>query len=63
MLVLNRREQERIRIGDDITIVIVRVKGEHVRVGIEAPDDVEVHREEVYLQIKAGLRRDPRRED
>lgn len=47
MLVLSRRKNERLFIGDDIVITIVRVAGGAVRVGIEAPNDVQVQREEV----------------
>jgi len=47
MLVLTRRPQEQIRIGDDITITILRVKGNTVRVGVEAPRDVRVVRGEL----------------
>ena len=47
MLVLSRRENERLFIGDNIVITIVRVAGGAVRVGIEAPNDVQVRREEV----------------
>lgn len=47
MLVLTRKEQEQIRIGDSITITIVRIKGNTVRVGIEAPRDVHVVRSEL----------------
>jgi carbon storage regulator len=47
MLVLTRKEGERIRIGDDITIIIARVQGDRVRVGIEAPDSIKVVREEL----------------
>jgi carbon storage regulator len=47
MLVLSRRENERLFIGDNIVITIVRVAGGAVRVGIEAPDVVQVQREEV----------------
>ena len=47
MLVLSRKEKERLFIGDNIVITIVRVTGGAVRVGIEAPNDVQVQREEV----------------
>ena len=51
MLVLSRKVKEAIRIRDDITIVIVEIRGDKVRLGIEAPKDVTVHRLEVYNQI------------
>lgn len=52
MLVLSRKQDERIRIGDDITITLVDIRGDKVRLGIDAPDSVAVHREEVWLAIK-----------
>ena len=52
MLVLTRKSGEGIRIGDDIKIVIVEIKENHVRIGIEAPLNQTVHREEIYLKIK-----------
>lgn len=52
MLVLSRYVNERIKIGDDITILVVEVNGNKVRLGIEAPRSLPVHREEVYNQIK-----------
>ncbi len=53
MLVLSRRKDEKIVIGDDITIMVIDVRGDKVRLGIEAPPEVTVHREEVYQAIKA----------
>lgn len=52
MLVLSRKKNEVINIGDNIRITIVDVRGDNVRIGIEAPNDVSVHREEVYDAIK-----------
>lgn len=52
MLILTRRTGETLRIGDDVTLTILDVKGGTVRIGISAPKDVSVHREEVYLRIK-----------
>ena len=52
MLVLSRKKGERIMIGDNITIVIVEVRGDKVRIGVEAPKDVPVHRDTVYEAIK-----------
>lgn len=54
MLVLSRNIDEKIRIGEDITIVVVDVQGGKVRLGIEAPRTVPVHREEIYDQVKAN---------
>jgi carbon storage regulator len=51
MLVLTRKRNERIVINDDITIVIVEIRGDKVRIGIEAPEEVTVHRQEIYDAI------------
>ena len=53
MLVLSRRRDETIMIGDDIEISIVDIKGDTVRIGINAPRNVSVHRKEIYEAIKA----------
>ena len=47
MLVLSRKEQERVKLGDEITVTIVRVSGDKVRLGIEAPKDIRVLRDEL----------------
>lgn len=52
MLVLSRKENESIRIGDGITVVVVKIKGENVRIGIGAPLEVPVDRQEVYEKKK-----------
>ncbi len=52
MLVLTRRLNQSIKIGDDIEIMIIEVRGDQVRLGVTAPRDVSVHRKEVYLQIQ-----------
>ncbi|MHB8969648.1 MAG: carbon storage regulator CsrA [Pirellulaceae bacterium] len=52
MLVLSRKKNESIVINDDITIVVVEIRGDKVRLGIEAPKEVPVHRREVYDAIK-----------
>ncbi len=52
MLVLSRKKNESIVINDQITIVVVEIRGDKVRLGIEAPKDVPVHRREVYEAIK-----------
>lgn len=52
MLVLERKRNEIIRISDDITIVVVAIRGEKVRLGVEAPREVSVHRGEVYERIQ-----------
>ncbi|HAN97738.1 MAG TPA: carbon storage regulator [Planctomycetaceae bacterium] len=52
MLVLSRHRDESIMIGDDVVITIVDIRGDKVRLGIEAPTDIPVHRQEVYEAIK-----------
>ena len=52
MLVLSRKKNESIVINDDITIVVVEIRGDKVRLGVEAPKEVPVHRKEVYDAIK-----------
>ena len=52
MLILTRRNGEVLKIGDDIDVTVLGVKGYQVRVGINAPRDVAVHREEIYQKIK-----------
>jgi carbon storage regulator len=54
MLILSRKKNEKIRIGDGITIIVVEIRGDVVRLGIDAPKDVPVHREEVYEAIKGN---------
>lgn len=51
MLVLTRRKDQRIVIGDDIVVTVLEVKGDSVRLGVEAPRSVQVHREEVYRAL------------
>lgn len=53
MLVLTRKPAESLIIADDVKISILEVKGKQVRLGIEAPSDISVHREEIYLRIEA----------
>ena len=53
MLILTRRIQETLVIGEDVLITVLGVKGNQVRIGIVAPKDVSVHREEIFLKIKA----------
>jgi carbon storage regulator len=59
MLVLSRKKNESIVINNDITIVVVEIRGDKVRLGVEAPKEVPVHRQEVYEAIRrseAGLK-------
>ena len=57
-MVLSRRKNELIRIGDDITIMVVGIRGDNVRLGIEAPKDVPVHRSEIHDAIKREEKED-----
>jgi carbon storage regulator len=52
MLILTRRVGETLIVGDDVNITVLGVKGNQVRLGINAPKDVSVHREEIYLRIQ-----------
>jgi len=63
MLILTRRVGETLMIGDNITVTILGVKGNQVRVGVDAPRDVSVHRQEIYERIQdqpPGSRPEPR---
>jgi carbon storage regulator len=69
MLILTRRVGETVMIGDDVTVTVLGVKGNQVRIGVNAPKSVAVHREEIYERIKreeqglggngSGLHREP----
>lgn len=52
MLVLTRKISESIKIGDDIEITILGISGEQIKIGINAPRNIEIHRKEVYLNIQ-----------
>lgn len=55
MLILTRRVGETLTIGDDIKVVVLGVKGNQVRIGVDAPRDVDVHREEIKQRINRGV--------
>lgn len=55
MLVLSRKENEKIKLGDNITLTIVRVSGDKVRLGIEAPSDVVILREELSPRVSSEI--------
>lgn len=55
MLILSRRLGESIKIGDEVTVTILQVKGGQVRIGITAPKEVAVHREEIYQRIANAI--------
>lgn len=60
MLILTRRVGETIMIGNDTTVTVLGVKGNQVRIGVNAPKHVEVHREEIYLKIQKEGKNDNR---
>ena len=57
MLILTRKSGESITIGDDVKVTVVEVKGNQVRIGIDAPRSYTIHREEVYISIQEENRR------
>jgi carbon storage regulator len=56
MLVLTRRAGESVMIGDDVVVTVLEARGDVIRIGIQAPRDVQVHREEVYRELREANR-------
>ena len=59
MLILTRRVGETLVVGDDVTVTVLGVKGNQVRLGVNAPKDVAVHREEIYQRIQQEKGEEP----
>lgn len=63
MLILTRRVGETLMVGDEVTVTVLGVKGNQVRLGVNAPRDVAVHREEIYQRIQIEQPTSPLEED
>ena len=59
MLILTRRVGEALMVGDEVTVTVLGVKGNQVRIGVHAPKHVSVHREEIYERIRAEQQSEP----
>ena len=63
MQILTRRVGETLMVGDDVTVTVLGVKGNQVRIGVNAPKDISVHREEIYNRIHDGEEPAPKAEE
>jgi carbon storage regulator len=63
MLILTRRVGETLMVGDEVTVTVLGVKGNQVRIGVKAPKHVSVHREEIYERIRAEQQAEPQDPD
>jgi len=63
MLILTRRVGETLMVGDEVTVTVLGVKGNQVRIGVNAPKEVAVHREEIYQRIKQEQEEEAKTED
>ena len=63
MLILTRRVGESLMIGDDVTVTVLGVKGNQVRIGVNAPKEIAVHREEIYERIQQEKSQQPSSND
>jgi carbon storage regulator len=62
MLILTRKIGESLMIGDEVTVTVLEVKGNQVRIGIKAPKEIAVHREEIFNRIQEGTEHKPTQE-